>query len=35
MPDDPNLRVVKSLSDIDLPKLLDWYPFLYAEVGAK
>jgi beta-phosphoglucomutase-like phosphatase (HAD superfamily) len=35
MPDDPNLRVVKSLSDIDLPKLLDWYPFLDAEVGAK
>ena len=35
MPDDPNLRVVKSLSDIDLAKLLDWYPFLDTQVSAK
>lgn len=35
MPDNPNLRVVKSLSDIDLPKLLDWYPFLDTQVSAK
>ena len=35
MPDDPNLRVVKSLSDIDLVKLLDWYPFLDTQVSAK
>ena len=35
MPDNPNLRVVKSLSDIDLVKLLDWYPFLDTQVSAK
>jgi hypothetical protein len=27
--------VVKSLSDIDLAKLLDWYPFLDTQVSAK
>ena len=28
-------KLVKSLSDIDLAKLLDWYPFLDTQVSAK
>jgi len=30
-----NLRLIDSLSDIDLDQILNWYPFLKSEVKSR
>ncbi len=35
MPADPNLRVIDSLTQIDIKQVLAWYPFLNSRVAAK
>lgn len=34
MPSNPNLRVVKSLSEINMDRLITWYPFLASRISA-
>jgi HAD superfamily hydrolase (TIGR01509 family) len=34
MPSNPNLRVVKSLSEINMDRLITWYPFLTSRISA-
>jgi len=35
MPSDPNLRVIDSLTQIDIQQVIAWYPFLNSRVAAK
>ena len=35
MPSNPNLRVIDSLTQIDIKQVLNWYPFLNTGVAAK
>ena len=35
MPSNPNLRVIDSLTQIDIKQVLNWYPFLNSGVAAK
>jgi HAD superfamily hydrolase (TIGR01509 family) len=34
MPSNPNLRVVESLSEINMDRLITWYPFLTSRISA-
>ena len=34
MPSNPNLRVVESLSEINMDRLITWYPFLASRISA-
>ena len=34
MPSNPNLRVVESLSEITMDRLITWYPFLTSRISA-
>ena len=34
MPSNPNLRVVESLSEITMDRLITWYPFLASRISA-
>ena len=34
MPNNPNLRVVESLSEINMDRLITWYPFLTSRISA-
>jgi HAD superfamily hydrolase (TIGR01509 family) len=34
MPSNPNLRVVESLSEISMDRLITWYPFLASRISA-
>ena len=34
MPSNPNLRVVESLSEINMDSLITWYPFLASRISA-
>ena len=34
MPSNPNLRVVESLSEINMDRLTTWYPFLASRISA-
>lgn len=34
MPSNPNLRIVESLSEINVDKLIKWYPFLTQRIAA-
>jgi HAD superfamily hydrolase (TIGR01509 family) len=34
MPSNPNLRVVESLSEINMDRLITWYPFLVSRISA-
>ena len=34
MPSNPNLRVVESLSEINIDRLITWYPFLASRISA-
>jgi HAD superfamily hydrolase (TIGR01509 family) len=34
MPNNPNLRVVESLSEINMDRLITWYPFLASRISA-
>jgi len=34
MPSNPNLRVVESLSEINIEKLFTWYPFLTSRIAT-
>ncbi len=34
MPSNPNLRVIESLSEINMDRLITWYPFLASRISA-
>ena len=34
MPSNPNLRVIESLSEINIEKLITWYPFLTSRIAT-